>query len=244
MANQAGESTAESWLLPELGDARIIQAERRNAGFSTRTSADSDSRREVHGPEFHGPLTRSRLDELAREAREHGHDSGRAEGYQKGYAEGEARARELGLEQTAQLRAQLQTLVDALTVQVTAGQAALTEALVMIVRKIAQAVCLRELSTSGEQSVALIVQRALAALPMGEQHVSLRVHPADLEFLRAQPGLVKPEWQLAADEQLQRGDVIVDAEFSHVDASVERRLQEIVAAVFAEQQATSNPEQD
>ncbi|MGB5324986.1 MAG: FliH/SctL family protein [Pseudomonadales bacterium] len=243
MTQLAGESTAESWLLPELGDARIVQAERRNAGYSARTPTHRHAQREVRA-ELHGPLTRSRLDELAREAREHGHDSGRAEGYQKGYAEGEARARELGREQTEQLQAQLRALVDAVTVQVTAEQAALTEALVIIVRKIAEGVCLRELSAAAAQSIPLIVKRALAALPMGEQHVSLRMHPADLEILRAQPGLVKPEWQLAADEKLQRGDAFIDAEFSHVDASIERRLQEIVAAVFEDQRETGKPEED
>ncbi|MBT8138994.1 MAG: hypothetical protein KJP25_04440 [Gammaproteobacteria bacterium] len=234
MSETSGENSAEAWLLPELGDAQVVQTTRRNAGFSAAVSAPVDAAQTQHDMSSRAPLTRSRLDELARQAREQGHDNGRAEGYQKGYAEGEARAREVVLEQGAQQREQLASLLNSLTVDISASQQGLQAALIEIVHRIARAVCLRELGAAGQQSIATITERTLQALPLGEQHVVLHFHPDDLELIQQQPGLVKPAWQLIADETLGRGDVRVESEFSQVDASVEQRLANIIAAAFDE----------
>lgn len=228
MAGPSGEQKVESWLLPELGDDAVVQAKRRSAGFSSRPESQGGSARRSAA----APLTRSRVDAMAREAREQAFDDGRAEGYQKGYAEGEARARDLGSQQAATTLQALQQLLDSVTVQVSTEQDALAAALVEVVRKIAAAACYRAFDSDESSTIALVVEQAVAALPLGEKHVCLHLNPADIDLLKRQKGFLKTEWQLVADEALVRGDVRVSSEFSAVDATTSKRLDDIIAAVF------------
>ena len=228
-------SPIERWLLPEIGGEHVVAVERANAGFSGR------QRTAAVGSSSHAssaPMTRGRLAELERVTREEGYTSGRAEGYEKGFAEGETRARELGVEQTVQQRQQLASLIDSVTLEVTRQQSSLREIITDLVIKICTALCQRELQYAS--NVDTIVVQALQALPIGEQHVQIYLNPNDLTLLESlretKPGLLKSEWKLVAEPAMQQGGCRVQSDHSEVDASFQRRLQDIIAATFTERQ--------
>ena len=223
--NAENAGSLENWLLPEVGGERVVSAESAAArgGYSA-------------GPGRSGPtiprrraLTASQLDALEAQAREEGFQSGRADGYEKGYAEGQARAAEIA-QQNAQA---LSTLVESLAKQLGEDHASIQSIIVDLIEALASAVCLRELQTDNS-TIAQLVEQALAALPVGEEHVTVQLAEQDLALVQSIPNLLKPHWQLQTNPQLQAGDCIVQSENCRVDFTRSERLAQIIESVFGE----------
>jgi|GEM_PF-1796624 len=162
-----------------------------------------------------------------------------AKGREQGLAEGRAKGREEGLAEGREaVRTELDPTVNALknienlyTNLWTANEAAL----VKLAIKVAERVILRELAASPE-----IIQKAFKAAIdlLQEQHqVVFRVHPEDLNYLDSLStelkdqikGLVKVEFK--PDQDLNRGDLIMETESGRLDATLKKRLEAVTGAL-------------
>lgn len=212
---------AESWVLPSVGGGPIFTA--RGAGFKSDLGGhvDKPSKRPKHA------FTNSYLEEVEHEVRLEAAREGRQEGYNQGFEQGSKRAAELGVESTNAQVELLNQLINQITVDVTENQQQLQNLLLKLISQVSFALCRAELSLCPEK-LSKIVAEVVEVLPIGESHVEIQLNPLDLDELQKIPNAIDSRWRVATDETITRGGVIVDSLNSHVDATLERRLQDIV----------------
>ena len=148
-----------------------------------------------------------------------GYECGRLEGQESGRQEVLAQAQRLG-----QLMHSLARPFEELDREVEEGLVALTLA---IVRKLVHA----EIKSSPQQ-IASVVNETLALLPGASRDVHLHLHPADAQLV----GELLPDiaagnmLQIVADGSLQQGGCLVKTRSSRIDATVEARLENVIAS--------------
>ena len=185
----------------------------------------------------------SAAEQLARElrnARETGLQQGQQQGYQTGLREGRLRGYDEGhAEGLAQVQADNLALQQELTQtltqlgqqfgqELTQAREALARQLLDLALDMAQAMLCQALELQPERLLALIDQ-ALQELPLVRPPAVLRLHPQDLELVKAVRGseLQAAGWRLAADVQLARGGCLIETGDQQIDASLPARWQRL-----------------
>lgn len=167
------------------------------------------------------PVTARQLEELQQEAREEGFLQGRREGLEAGKKDIKARAHELeALMQTlAKPLEQLDTQVE--------------QELVQLAFAVARQLIRRELKAEPGQVLA-VVREAMATLPVAARNVRLHMHPEDAALVRETLSLGENErgWNIVEDPTLSRGGCKVSSDTSQIDASIERRLNTVIANIL------------
>lgn len=173
------------------------------------------------------PLTARQIEDLQQQAREEGFQIGRREGLEAGKKEIRARVHELD--------ALMQTLAKPL--EQLDGQ--VEEELVQLALAVARQLVRRELKTDPGQVLA-VVREAMAALPLTARNVRLHLHPEDATLVRETLSVSDNErsWKIVDDPVLTRGGCKVSSDTSQIDASVERRLHNVIANVLGGQRET------
>jgi flagellar assembly protein FliH len=101
----------------------------------------------------------------------------------------------------------------------------------------------RELQTDPGQVIG-VVREALAALPLAARNVRLAVHPEDAVMIR--DGLSLHEGnhdiRIVEDPVQSRGGCRILTENSQIDATVESRLNAVIANVLGGQRSSDIPE--
>ena len=97
----------------------------------------------------------------------------------------------------------------------------------------------RELKTEPEQIIS-VVREALTALPVAARDVRLALHPEDATLIREtlSIGADDQHIQLVEDPVQGRGGCKVLTDTSQIDASVESRLNAVIAKVLGGQRST------
>lgn len=161
-----------------------------------------------------------------------GYEEGRLQGYEeglkKGYDENIHRLREQGL--------QLAEILETLSEPLNALDEEVEKELVDLSIAIAKQLVRREIKSDPGQIVAT-VREAVNVLPIATREITLTLHPDDAELVRSVFLLNdRPApWKIKEDPLLSRGGCHVDAEQSHVDASVERRLAAVIAQMLGDE---------
>jgi len=167
------------------------------------------------------PLTAQQIEELQAQAREEGFAQGRREGLEAGRKEILARVHELeGLMQVlARPLEQLDEQVE--------------QELVHLALAVARQLIRRELKADPGQVLA-VVREAMATLPIAARNVRLHLHPEDAALIRDTLSLSEVEqgWKVIEDPLLTRGGCKVSSDSSQIDATVERRLQAVIASTL------------
>ncbi|MBK1674921.1 hypothetical protein CKO35_16840 [Ectothiorhodospira shaposhnikovii] len=158
-----------------------------------------------------------------------GLEQGRKDGFNSGHEEGMKAAKAWVEERLAildQLLMGLQRPYDAL-------DAAVEEELVQLAMAVARQLVRRELRTDPGAIVA-VLREALEALPSAERKLHLHLHPDDGKLVRDTLRLDELErpWSIVEDPTMSRGGVRVITEASRVDASLESRLNAVIAMVW------------
>ncbi|OOG26192.1 flagellar assembly protein FliH [Thioalkalivibrio denitrificans] len=179
----------------------------------------------------HGLPTAERIEDIERQARE--------EGYQKGLEEG----RKAGRDALAREGKALHRLVSSLTPTVEDLDARLEDELVTLAVTVARQLVRRELRTDPGQIVA-VVREALGVLPSSERRIRLHLHPEDARIVREAMHLSELEqpWQIFEDPTLSRGGTRVETDVSSVDATLETRLNAVIAEFWGERRDDARTE--
>nr|WP_296752641.1 FliH/SctL family protein [Thioalkalivibrio sp.] len=167
------------------------------------------------------PLTIEQIDEIQREAREEGFRQGAEEGRQAGAA--------AVLEEAENLRRVLDSMIP-----FTAGlDQSLEQELVVLATTVARQLVRRELRMDPGQIVAA-VREALAVLPSSDRRVRLHLHPEDARIVSEALHLSELEqpWKVIEDPTLSRGGAWLETDTSRVDATVESRLNAVIAEMW------------
>lgn len=143
----------------------------------------------------------------------------RDEGTKAGYQEGQAKARDeaarLG-RAAGKLEAALKDL-----------DSAVADELLALSLEVARLVVRSEISARPE-SLLTVIQEALGQLP--HQHAAIYLNPEDASLVRSYLGdqLAHAGHRILEDAKLARGDCVLDAGGSHVDATVATRWRRVV----------------
>jgi len=177
------------------------------------------------------PMTARQLEELQEQARREGFRQGLKEGRDAGGGEFAERIQLL-----QQLIASLDRPFEELDVSVEQQLAQLS----MIV---ARQLIRRELKAEPEQVIG-VVREALAALPLAARNVRLSLHPEDATLVREALLLQQGDAgiQLVEDPVQTRGGCRILSENSQIDATVESRLNAIIASTLGGMRSSDDDE--
>jgi flagellar assembly protein FliH len=211
----------ERWQAPEVGDkarrravtaARAVKpVEPAAPAIQTESVAETAPR----------PMTIEQIEKIQQEAREEGFRQGELEGRREGAAAVLAEAEHL------------RQVLDSLVPSVEGLDRRLEQELVTLAVTVARQLVRRELRTDPGQIVAA-VREALAVLPSSDRRVRLHLHPEDARIVREALHLSELEqpWKVVEDPTLSRGGAWLETDTSRVDATVESRLNAVIAEMW------------
>ena len=175
-------------------------------------------------------LTAARLGAIQKAARAEGFEQGRREGQAFGHREGveQGRADVAGRVQRLDgLMAALDRPFERLDEQV-------EQAIVTLVISMVRQLIRREVRLDPGQIVG-VVREALGILPVGARNIRVVLHPDDAELVREAYALGDHDqtWQIDEDPVIQRGGCRIHTETSQVDATLDSRLNSLIAPLLA-----------
>jgi flagellar assembly protein FliH len=163
--------------------------------------------------------TAEEIDRLYQQARDEGLKKGKEEGFQAGFKEGQTKA----LAEAQRLNkaaTKLEKSLDDLDFLV-------ADELLALAVELAREV-IREEITARPETLLTVVREALAQLP--HQHAAIYLHPDDASLLRSYMGdqLAHSGNRIHEDFKLARGDCVLEAGGSQIDATVGMRWQRVL----------------
>lgn len=205
------EAAYQAWRVPEVAGVRVGRSVEEERSKAARPIA---------------PMDAAQIEQ----ARKEGFARGREEGLQAGRQE---------IRQQVQ---RLEQLLVALQQPFAELDAAVEEQVSQLAMMVARHLVRRELKTDPGQVVA-VVREALANLPITSRTVRLYLHPEDAALVREAFSLNEGEAhvQVLDDPVQSRGGCRVQTDNSQIDASVETRLNALIAQVMGGEREADKP---
>lgn len=175
------------------------------------------------------PMTARQLEEIQAQAR--------AEGFEQGVQEG----RDAGSKEFAERIQMIEQILGGLEKPFAEMDSRVEQQLAQLAMLVARQLVRRELKTEPEQVIA-VVRDALAALPVAASNVRLALHPEDATLIRQTLSVQEggQSLQIVDDPVQSRGGCHVYTDTSRIDASVESRLNAVIANVLGGQRSNDD----
>lgn len=179
------------------------------------------------------PLTARQLEQIQEQARR--------EGFQQGMNEGRAQGRQEFQARLEHLHGLLTTLARPLELLDHAVEQELAELAMLVARQLVR----RELKTDPGQVIG-VVREALAELPLSSRNIRLALHPEDAALIREALSMGDDEQRIRImeDPTQSRGGCKVQTDTSRIDASVESRLNAVIAHVLGGERRDDSEDAD
>ncbi len=180
-------------------------------------------------------LTVEEIEAIQKQAQAEGFALGKQEGYQAGFVEGSKKGYDENVHLIEVRTAQLVSLLESFATPFKYLDIKVERALTDLSVKIAKQILHREIELDSGQ-VTAAVKAAVAALPIASQNVKLYLNPEDADLVNFNLGLGESPsaWTIIEDPSITRGGCKVDTEISHVDATIENRLNAVLESMFGE----------
>jgi len=157
------------------------------------------------------------------------------EGLKAGYDDGLKKGLEQGQQEINQRCTYLDNILKFLNRPLDDLDENVTEQLFHLSMAVTGQLIRRELHTEPGEVVA-VVREAMASLPIAERKVNIYLHPEDVTLVRNALSLTHDDesqpWHLIEDPLLSRGGCRLQAGQSYIDASVETRLNRVIATLL------------
>lgn len=217
------EQTAESvslWRAPSMDSTPESAA-------SERMHDGSVEDVETHA-ELLRPMTAEQLESVQESARQEGFKRGREEGLQAGAEEAKRRAQEWA------------ALLDGAARPLDELDRQVVDELMALALAVSRQIVRRELQIAPDEIVR-VIREALAVLPSQTANVRVELHPQDAVLVRdlMPEGEGERAWRMVEDPTVSRGGCRVLSDVSRVDATVERRLNQVIAAALGDMRGSS-----
>lgn len=162
------------------------------------------------------PQTVEEIQELQRQATEEAKKAGYAEGLKQGLQEMKSKAN------------QLQSIINFLHSPIEEMdqkvEYQLTELSLCIARQL-----LRKECSVDEKHIQALIHESLDYLPIKASNVRVRLNPADIELLnKAEINTAEQKWECVADASVKVGGCLIESDTSHIDVSMETRIEQLV----------------
>ncbi|MEO0442924.1 MAG: flagellar assembly protein FliH [Pseudomonadota bacterium] len=241
----------QSWSLPDVSSSKLLpSAEKEKAdrnknksiSLSTKVSVknkNSDSISEddeviedvAADSVSMQPLTAEQLKEITEAAEKEGYDAGYKKGFTEGETAGNIAGKQHGLQGGQQIIAEqserLQHLMDALLIPLESEQNLIEKIILDMVCQLAKAVIEKELVLDSSQ-ITQLVRNAVQSLPSNTEKFTLYLNPQDSELIKEHMKTVDKKVLYQIDDELLPGGCRLEAKHSSIDATVEKRMQNII----------------
>jgi len=186
-------------------------------------------------------LTAGQLEQLQKQAHAEGFEQGRSEGLEYGHRE----ALEEGRRHIAQRLGDFDRLLSALDRPFQQLDDQVENEVVTLVIAMVRQLVRREIRMDPGHVVG-VVREALGVLPVASRSVRVLLNPEDAELVREIYSLGDSEqkWQIVEDPVIQRGGCKVVTETSQVDATLESRINALIAPLLAGERSHDGSDQD
>lgn len=181
-------------------------------------------------PERQWP-TAAEIQAIEEEARQNGFESGYAEGHELGRDEAEKAGRARADKELREAVASLEAVATGLADPLAQGLDALEPELLALVTAVARKVIRSELEARPDR-IREILHEALDQLPGRNQDVQVHLNPEDQALVADYAENPDPRIRWIPDPELARGGCRVEAGAATVDASLEKRLQQAIEALW------------
>ena len=181
-------------------------------------------------------LTVEEIEAIQKQAYNEGFALGKQEGYQAGFVEGSKKGYDENVHLIEARTDQLIAILESFTTPFKHLDDSVEKALADLSVKIARQILHREIELDSGQVIAA-VKAAINALPIASQNLKLYLNPEDADLVRFNLGLgeMQSAWEIVEDPSITRGGCKVDTEISHVDATIENRLNAVLESMFGEE---------
>ncbi len=157
----------------------------------------------------------------------------RQQAYEKSYAKGYMEGLSQGQKEVDIQLEYLRSIMATLAMPLPDYDEQLVDEMVQLSMSVVRQLVRRELKTSPDEIVAVIKQ-AISLLPTTSAGVTLELHPDDAKLVRR--ALMDPDvksgWKINIDPFLSRGGCRILTHSSRIDATVETRLNAVIASVL------------
>ncbi|MEI7795272.1 MAG: flagellar assembly protein FliH [Methylococcaceae bacterium] len=180
-------------------------------------------------------LTVEEIEAIQQQAYAEGLALGKQEGFQAGFVDGSKKGYDENVHLIEVRTTQLVNLLESLSTPFKLLDENVERALADLSIKIAKQILHREIELDSGQVIAA-VKAAIAALPIASQKVTVVLHPEDADVVRVVLGLddTPSNWIIIEDATITRGGCKIDTEISHVDATIESRLDAVLETMFGD----------
>jgi len=167
----------------------------------------------------------------------------RQQAYEKSYARGYMEGLQKGQQEITSQIQNIHSIMSALTMPLPELDNLVVDEMVQVCIVVVKQMVRRELKISPDEVIA-VIQEALNALPDSVADVTLELNPADAALVRS--SIMNPDsqagWKIVEDPVMTCGGCRVLTKTSRIDATVENRLNAVVAEVFGNDRKNSNNE--
>lgn len=224
MGDPAKLTAWERWELASFGEERRAHPLKPAPAPApaTATEAEKDAGEPVENVRL---PTAEEIERIHQEAHDEGLRKGHEEGYRAGFAAGQEKARDEA-RRLAAAADRLERYLGELDLQ-------LADETLALAIELARQVIRQDIAARPETLLA-VVREALAQLP--HQHVAIYLHPEDASLLRSYLGdqLAHAGHRIHEDAKLARGDCVLEAGGSQIDATVAMRWRRVLAGLGIE----------
>lgn len=182
-------------------------------------------------------MQKQAYDEAFEQGRLQGFEQGSKQGFEQGQKQGFEAGHKKGYEESQHLLqkqlAELNRLLESLAEPFKHLDEEVETELVKLVIAIASQIIRREIKLDPGQIVG-VIREAVSVLPLATQKITLNLHPEDADLVRSVLKLDEnpPPWRLQDNPLITRGGCTVETDVSTVDATLEKRLAAVIAAVL------------
>ncbi len=225
-----GNESIRQWRPPDMAQDSGPSADKTSGEVGAELAASMAKANSPDKPHVGPGITAADLEELQRQAHEEGFEQGRREGQAYGHGEAVEESRQVlkaKIEQFDRLIAGLDRPFEELDDQVE------SEIVTLIIGMVRQ--LMRREIKSDPRHIVGVVREALAVLPVNARNVRVMLNPDDAELVSEvyAMGEAEHQWQVVEDPVVQRGGCKVLTDTSQVDATLESRLNALIAPLLA-----------
>jgi flagellar assembly protein FliH len=230
-------------VVKNLSKSRIIRAKDAenvsNLRLNDMTDPAQAGKAVSRGPR--SQMTAAELEKLQEQARQEAYQEGRKEGFEFGHNEALEQYRQHFEERLAAFDRILQSFqkpFENLDEQV---ENEIVELVISMVKQLVR----REVKMDPNHVVG-VVREAMSALPVSSQDIILVLNPEDAEIIREVFSLNDKEqsWRIVEDPVLKRGGCRVTSGDSQIDATLESRLDALIAPLVSDERRQGMGEMD
>ncbi|VAW70038.1 hypothetical protein MNBD_GAMMA09-664 [hydrothermal vent metagenome] len=174
------------------------------------------------------PQTVEEIEAIQKQAYEEARQSGYADGLKQGLAEMQAKAEKL--------QGVFNFLQHPLKEMDREVEQQLTELSIVLAKQLLQKECKID-----EQHILALIHNSLDYLPVKSRGIRVRLNPRDIELLdQSGIDISEQSWACEADKSVTAGGCIIESETSHIDATVEARVQQLIDQLNQHQSGEEN----